>query len=202
MFNFLKDFGLPAYIAGIAALLTIIYRRTKEFQEVRFRSNKEQLDSIIDLFSDPKKTNNSFIVEQVFHFKFKAEIPHSIIKCLLMFPNPTAAIKHYIHGRRHLSFDENEMIIKYEKRMSYLEKRKFWKMVHLSSYFIFAFLGLSLIFSINTIMQYTDYYWGIITIPLALYFIWLAYEALISGARIISAEKIMYDAESMLSHNK
>lgn len=202
MFSFLKDFGLPAYIVGVITLVALGYKKAKELQEHSLNTTKEQLDSITDLFSDEEKRNNAFIVEQVFHYKFKSYVPAKIIFRLLGAQNPTSSIKDYIYGRRHLKYDSGDIDISYHGKMSCSKYRKKWKLVNITGYFVFAFLGLGLLMFLPSLEKAIGFPWLIASIPLILYFLWVAYEFMTSAMRINAAERVMNEVVYDESHNK
>ncbi len=201
MFNFLKDFGFPAYVVGVITLITLGYKRIKELQEHNLKSTKEQLDSITELFTNEQKLNNKFLVEQVFQYKFKSYIPAKIIFLLLHTENPTSSFKDYIFGKRYLKCDIDDTNISYSKEMKCGNYRKKWFFINLVGYFIFAFIGLGGLLYLTKIDKYLGFPWFVASIPLVLYFLWVAYEFIMSALRIKAAEKIMNEIEYKEIHN-
>ena len=201
MFNFLKDLGFPAYVVGVITLISIGYKKIKELQERNLKSTKEQLDTMSELLLNSEKLNNKFLVEQVFQYKFKAYIPHNIILLLLKTENPTSSFKDYIFSRRYLKCDIGDSNISYIEKMESQSYRKKWYIINILGYFIFSFLGLGGILNLAKINKYLGFSWMIVTIPLVLYFLWVAYEFMMSSLRIKAAENIMKEVELGNAHN-
>ena len=201
MFNFLKDLGFPAYVVGVITLISVGYKRIKEFQERNLKSTKEQLDTMTELLLNEKKLNNKFLVEQVFQYKFKTSIPYTIIVLLLNTESPTSSFKDYVFARRYLKFDLGDSNISYKKNMASQSHRKKWHIINVVGYFIFAFLGLGGLFYLDKINRYFGFTWMIVTIPLVFYFLWVAYEFIMSSLRIKAAENIMKEVEWKKTHN-
>ncbi len=201
MFNFLKDLGFPAYVVGVITLISIGYKQIKEFQERNLKSTKEQLDTMTELLLSSEKLNNKFLVEQVFQYKFKAYIPHNIILLLLKTENPTSSFKDYIFARRYLKCDIGDSNISYIKKMESQSYRKKWYIINILGYIIFSFLGLGGLLNLAKINKYLGFSWMIVTIPLVMYFLWVAYEFMMSSLRIKAAENIMKEVELDNAHN-
>jgi len=201
MFDFLKDLGFPAYVAGVMTLISIGYKQIKEFQERNLKSTKEQLDTMAELFLNSEKLSNKFLVEQVFQYKFKTYIPHNIITLLLKTKNPTSSLKDYIFARRYLKFDTSDSNVSYTKKMVSHSHRKMWYIIYVAGYFVFAFLGLGCLFYLDKINKHLGFSWMIVTIPLIFYFLFVAYEFLMSSLRIKAAENIMKEVELDNAHN-
>lgn len=201
MFNFLKDLGFPAYVVGVITLISIGYKQIKELQERNLKSTKEQLDTMTELLLNNEKLNNKFLVEQVFQYKFKAYIPHNIILLLLKTKNPTSSFNDYIFARRYLQCDIGDSNISYIKKMESQSYRKKWYIINTLGYFIFAFLGLGGILNLAKINKHLGFSWMIVTIPLVLYFLWVAYEFVMSSQRINAAESIMKEVELDNAYN-
>jgi hypothetical protein len=126
LYSILKDFGLPAYLAGIIILVSLAYKRIKEHQANSLNASKEQLEAIVALLSDNEKMANKFLVEQVFNYKFKEYIPYNVIKILLEFESPTEAIKNWIWGKRHLTIEPYQSQIGFRGPMTSECYRKTW----------------------------------------------------------------------------
>lgn len=191
MYSILKDFGLPAYLAGIIILVSLAYKRIKEHQVKNFGTTKDQLDAIILLFSDNEKMANKFLVEQVFNYKFKEHIPYNVIKILLEFENPSEAIKNWILGKHHLTIEPYQSQIGYRGRMVSESYRKTWYRIDFVGYFVFTFAGCGILFSLPKIFVAVHYAWVIGSGVLVLYFLGIAYEFITSALKIKAADAIM-----------
>jgi hypothetical protein len=197
MYGILKDFGLPAYLVGIAILVSIAYKRIKEHQVKNLHSTKEQLDAITSLITDDEKMKNKFLVEQVFHYKFGNYIPFSIIKVLLTFNNPTEAIKNWVLAKRHLITKHEPIRFEYRSRLLTKKYRRNWLRILFIGYFSFATLGLGILFSMPRIFVSVHYAWIIGSGVLVLYMLYVAYEFILSAQRIKAAEEIMEEVKTM-----
>lgn len=202
MFDFLKDLGFSGYVVGVISLIVFGYKKIKELQESNLKSTKEQLDTMTELLLNKKKLENKFLVEQVFQYKFKTCIPYNVISLLLKTDNPTSSFKNYISARRHLKFDIDDSNISYNKKMKSQSYRNGWYYLNILGYSVCAFLGLGGLFYLTEIEKYLGFSWVIVTTPLILYFLWMAYEFMMSALRIKAAEKIMKEVEWNNAHNK
>lgn len=191
MYSILKDFGLPAYLAGIIILVSLAYKRIKEHQANSLNASKEQLEAIVALLSDNEKMANKFLVEQVFNYKFKEYIPYNVIKILLEFESPTEAIKNWIWGKRHLTIEPYQSQIGFRGPMTSECYRKTWYRIDFVGYFLFAFAGCGILFSLPKIFVAAHYAWVIGSGVLVLYLLWIAYEFITSALKIKAAEAIM-----------
>jgi len=191
MFNFLKDFGVPGVAVAIITLVVFLYKRAKELQVSTQKITKEQLDAMIELYDSKDRRNNAFIVEQVFNFKFKAYIQHSVIQILLKTNNPTEAIQNYKLGKLHLELVRGENLIKYRKKMKDIEYRKKLKFIYITFYFILFSSAGGLMYSLNWVNDHLGYQVMILTISVIIIFLWAAYESLMSAGRVVGAERLM-----------
>lgn len=201
MFNFLKDFGVPAHVVAIITLITLLYKAVKKFQKRNLKTTKERLDSIISLFADKEAQKDKFIVEQVFQYKFKSYIPAKVIFCLLDTDSPTSSIKNYILGKRHLKYEFNDSDLSYRGKMENPNHRQKWGIFNKIGYLIFAFMGVGLLYSLSIIYRHLGFPWLITLIPFILYFLWIAYEFLLSALSIRAAERIMNELDYKVTHN-
>ncbi len=193
--GFLKDFGLPAYVVATISLIVYSYKKFKEVQERKNKITKEQLDSIIEHFEKEDALTNNFVLEQVFEYKFKSYIPAKAIRYLLQCANPTYSIKNYILGKSNLVFNFDNEEFSYRGKLSNELYRKRSKFFSITIYFVFAFMGLGIVLNSANIAKYLDFPWVIALIPLSIYFLFIAYDSVMSAIKISSAEDIMREVE-------
>jgi hypothetical protein len=202
MFSFLKDLGLPGYIVGIITLVTFGYKKIKEAQDHKLKSTKEQLELLIQFFSDENNNSNKFLTEQYFQYKFRMYIPASVIHVLLQTENPTSSFQEYIDGRKFLKCEINDREIYYKNdKMSNKDYRKGKVRNNIIGYFVFAYIGLSILFYLPAINKNYGLSWFVPSIPLSLYLLWVAYEFMKDSMRIKAAETLINGLNSLERHN-
>jgi hypothetical protein len=196
MLDFLKDIGFSPFTVGFSSAILYSYKIWKEHQEKTLNTSKEQLDSIIDLFSNTEKLKNVFLVEQVFQYKFKQYIPASVIFFLLKTKNPTLGINNYLYARRYLNFSCDDQILEYASDIKNSDYRKVLKRRYFIGYAICGFVGLMLLFSANSIIKNIGFEWFVTSIPFIFYFLANAVGFLVSGHKILIAEELINTLKS------
>ncbi len=195
MYDFLKDFGVPGVLVGAITFLTIAYKQYATINEKRLRTTKNQLDSLIDVMGDDKKRKEKFIVEQAFSYKFKANIPYSVIEILLDTRNPTTSIHDYIKGKIYLDIDNDGKNLNYVNRMEKDTNRKRWKTIHATIYFLLALPGVILLAMVPSIYSQTGPYYSLVTFFLAFSLLFWTYLFLDFYKSLNAAERVMDQLE-------
>jgi hypothetical protein len=125
--KFLEEHGVPtAYIVVIASGL---WARGKwnEYRATNEKIKKDQLDFITDVMGS-EKAENSFIVEQAFHYRFGRELTYTEICYCLSLPNPTRAISYAVSSREFIEFKED--IARYDWKMGVnIRSRERWSAI-------------------------------------------------------------------------
>jgi len=211
VFKIIQEFGFSGIYAAFAVVSATIviflyrYRHAKSAQEYKLKTSKEQLDSIVDLYTVTKDKNdnsqNRFVVEQVFNYKFKFYIQFAVIQILLDLDNPTEAIMNYKIGKVHLELNKENGKLEYREKMKSETYREKWKKINISLYFINSTIGVGIFFSAKLIHESLGYIAMAISFFYALIFLWGAFESGSYSGKILAAERLMKEI-SLCSTNK
>lgn len=182
---------------GFAILIYLslyLYKNYRERHESTKLVRQEQLETFIKVLSSKLKTN-TFIVEQAFENKFGKSLAYYEIKYFLKFPNATESIKMYLNCKYYFEFEAYNDIPKLKKK--YRSRSKIIRFWRIGCYFILAGMAFySFSFQIF-IMREVGPYALLLSLSLAVYFIFVAILSLDSASRLTTAVSLNKQIENM-----
>lgn len=186
--TFAEKFGLEMYLAMIFFLIAKSYPKIKGYNDYKKTLKKEIIDTLFELYSNPKLYENRFIVEQVFENKLGKPISYRELQYIQNLVSPSEALDSYIKGRKHILFTIEENTPTFTKIFSDGKMRNLKKMWNTTWFFVFAMLGFAVIPLSVKLIEVINIYWYAGTLFLALYFLSIAYLCLMGIREIYAAE--------------
>jgi len=110
--TFLEKLYVPSGIVGTVSALAYIIRQTREYTNRRLKTEKDQFDSLVATLNSPQSSQDSFLVEQAFEYRFGFPMTFLEIKALRQFPNPTRAISMFRRGKRYLELKNSNFVFR------------------------------------------------------------------------------------------
>ena len=182
---------------GFAILIYLslyLYKNYRERHENTKVVRQEQLETFIKVLSSKLKSN-TFIIEQAFENKFGKSLSYYEIKYFLKFPNATQSIKMYLNSRSYFEFEPYNDIPELKKK--YKSRPTLIKLWRLGCYFVLAGMAFYSISFQMFVMREVGPYAFLLSLSLAVYFIFVAILSLDSASKLSTALSLNKQIEKM-----
>jgi len=186
--TFATEFGLPLYIVMIFFLIAKSYPKIKDYNDHKKTLKKEVIDTLFELYSNPKLYENRFLVEQIFENKIGKPISYRELQYIQNLLSPSESLDLYIKGRKYIQFTIEESKPVYTKFFSDEKTRTLKKAWNTIWYFVFSMLGLTSIPLSVKLIEVINIYWYAGTLFVAFYFLSIAYLCFMGIREINAAE--------------
>jgi len=139
LYEELKDSGVfPIYVLIVGSVLTFLYKHFRDMESRNFKVTKGELDSLLEVFRDPKLMGVPFVLEQVIQLKLKVRVPYPAIKALLTFESPTRSMIDFANASRFIDIAPGRQAFYFKSVFATPRKRTWWNRASFVGYLLFA----------------------------------------------------------------